>query len=42
MTTFFDEIAALASGTTPPTTIIEAAAAYEKEGVKRMVKLWKR
>ena len=35
----FDDIAALACGETVPVSIEEAVEAYEKEGVKRLLKL---
>jgi hypothetical protein len=39
---YFDNIAALALGPVNPSSLEEAVAAYEKEGVTRMVRLWKR
>jgi hypothetical protein len=39
---YFDNIAALALGPVNPPSLEEAVAAYEKEGVTRMVRLWKR
>lgn len=38
----FDDIEVLACGDIFPVSIEEAAEAYEKEGVKRLLKLWKR
>jgi hypothetical protein len=39
---YFDNIAALALGPVNPPSLEEAVAAYKKEGVNQMVKLWKR
>jgi hypothetical protein len=39
---YFDNIAALALGSINPPSLEEAVAAYEKEGVTQIVKLWKR
>jgi hypothetical protein len=39
---FDDDIAAMALGSTTDVSLEEAAEAYEKEGVRRMIKLWKR
>ena len=38
----FDDIAVLACGKTIPVSIEEDAEAYEREGVKRLLRLWKR
>jgi hypothetical protein len=39
---YFDDIAAIASGSTRPLSMEDAVKAYEKDGVQRMLKLWKR
>ncbi|KAF2866589.1 hypothetical protein BDV95DRAFT_611650 [Massariosphaeria phaeospora] len=39
---YFADIAALALGPIKPASLEEAVSAYEKDGVTRMVKLWKK
>jgi hypothetical protein len=38
----FDDIAAIAEGSVGPASFMEAVEEYEKDGVARMIKLWKR
>lgn len=38
---YFDDIAAIALGPAGPVSLVEAVEAYERDGVKRMIKLWK-
>jgi hypothetical protein len=42
MDDYFDEIAALAQGHTEVINLEEAAAKYEKEAARRVIKLWTR
>lgn len=42
MENFLTKVAALAAGPQKKPTIVEAVAAYDKDGVKRLIKLWKK